>query len=144
MHDSRLQGLEWYQADTERSLYTDLREVPARWNGHGETMNCTNLDHQYPIGSNGERPADGTPCFCGKRRWNQDSATYAGPTTPAKPIADRTKLPRKGSCVNVILRMPDGSAAGVHQMAHVIEVDREAQMFRVAEFVNWLEVGDLA
>ena len=98
---------------------------------------CTNLDHIYPNGENGRKPADGTPCLCGARRWNQDSASYTGPTEPAKPIAERQRLPRARSRVDV--RTPIGP---LHRQ-RVVEVDREAGMFRVESIKGWLEVGDL-
>ena len=89
-------------------------------------MSCTTLDHVYPT------THDGTPCFCGKRRWNQDARTYAGPTTrPAPP----TTMPRRGAAV--IVRY-----LGQATRVTVTEVDREAGMFRT-ETHSWFEPTDI-
>jgi hypothetical protein len=100
-------------------------------------MTCTTLDHCYPPSPDGSKPADGTPCFCGKRRWNQDGMSYTGPT--AAPVRARTFPPRKGSRVEL-----RSFLGGVFT---VTEVDRDAAMFRASvpgHETRWFEEGDLA
>jgi hypothetical protein len=89
---------------------------------------CTTLDHIYPA------TQDGTPCYCGRRRWNADSSGYAGPTTPAKPAATR-KLPRRGQMVRLTID-------GLTTLWFVDETDREAGMFHI-EGKGWHEVADI-
>lgn len=94
---------------------------------------CTTLDHVYPD------TQDGTPCYCGRRRWNMDAGSYTGPA--AKPTRTRVYPPRRGALVE--LRGHPGVKWAV------AEVDREAGMFRVsaAGDVNrggWLDKNDLA
>jgi hypothetical protein len=92
---------------------------------------CTNLDHIYP--SDGDaKPVDGTPCYCGRRRWNQDGNSYNGPTAPAK--VAHTWPPRRGSRVEL------RSAPGVRRV--VAAVDREADMIQIDG--RWYEQADVA
>lgn len=72
---------------------------------------CTTIDHCCPLNH-----PDGTPCYCGARRWNQDSPFYAGPKGSTEPA---TKLPRVGSVVRI------GEAN--HE---VLRIDRKEGMFQ--------------
>jgi hypothetical protein len=94
-------------------------------------MNCTSIDHIYPS------TTDGTPCYCGARRWNQDGQSYSGPT--GKPKVSEKKLPRKGAHVEV--RTKTGTPPTLRVI--VIDVDRDGQMFRVDMLDGWFEIGDL-
>lgn len=89
-------------------------------------MNCTTLDHIYPA------TVDGTPCYCGKRRWNQDGTNYAGPTTkPARVV----RLPRRGSMVRLAID-------GLETLWCVDQVDRESNMFHI-EGKGWHEPQEI-
>lgn len=98
------------------------------------TRLADDVHHSRPrLSGNRVYPAtvDGTPCYCGKRHWNQDSPSYAGPTTKAPPA----RLPRRGTLVRLAID-------GLTTLWFVDQVDRDAGMFHV-EGKGWHEAGEV-
>jgi hypothetical protein len=68
---------------------------------------CTHLDHIYPSDVEIGHVVDGTPCYCGKRRWNMEKIVEQTQQPVSVPDQPDGVLPQAGEGT---LEHPEGEA----------------------------------